>query len=218
MLRAVVTTSHSGGPVQVNLLEAETCERTDLTDEEIESLGGEDAFTVGSDLCPELNPIAPEPKEMIWGFGAFVVLLVVMYFWLFPKVRKGMQARYDSIQSDKESADTLTAAARADVAEYEARVASVRAEAHEKIDAARATLEAERSEQVAAANARIAEKRATANAQVEAARQAAMSEVESAVNDVVTRATEIATGRPADPTIVRSAVNSVIGTTTGASS
>jgi len=218
VLTAVVTTSHSGGPLQVNLLEAETCERTDLSEAEIEALGGEEAFTAGSELCPELNPIAPELKEMIWGFGAFMVLLVVMYVWLFPKVRAGMQLRYDSIQSDKESADTLTAAARADVAEYEARLNSVRAEAQQKVDAARATLESERSEQIAAANARISEKRAAANAEVEAARQAAMADVESAVTDVVTRATEIATGKTPDPATVQAAVNSSIGATTGASS
>ncbi len=217
MLTAVVTTA-STGQLQVNFLEAETCERTDLSEAEIEALGGEEAFTVGSEGCPELNPIAPEAKEMIWGFGAFVVLAVCLRWWLYPKVRAGMQARYDMIQSDKESAETLTAAARADVAEYEARLVAVRAEAQEKVTAARATLEGERSDKIAAANARIAEQRAAVAAQVEAARQAAMGDVESAVTDVVARATEIATGKPADASTVRSAVQSSMGATTGATS
>jgi F-type H+-transporting ATPase subunit b len=208
VLTAVVTTSHSTGAVQV-VLGAETCERTDLDGEE---------FPVGSEECPELNPIAPEVKEMVWGFGAFVVLAVAMIWWLFPKVRKGMDARYEKVQSDKESADTLTAAARADVAEYEARLTSVRAEAQQKVDAARATLEAERSEQIGAANARIAEKRAASNAEVEAAREAAMGDVETAVTDVVARATEIATGKAADPSTVQSAVRSSMGASTGATS
>ncbi|MGA9277286.1 hypothetical protein [Ilumatobacter sp.] len=209
MLTAVVTTSHSGGVVQVNLLEAETCERTDLNGEE---------YPVGSEECPELNPIAPEVKEMVWGFGAFAVLFVVLYFWLFPKVRDGMRLRYDTIQSDKESADTLTAAARADVAEYEARLTSVRAEAQQKVDAARATLETERGEQIGAANARINEKRAAATAEVEAARQAAMGDVGAAVTDVVSRATEIATGKVPNPSTVQAAVDSAMGATTGATS
>ena len=136
---------------------------------------------------------------------------VAMRFWLFPKVREGMQARYDKVQSDKESAETLTAAARADVAEYEARLTSVRAEAQQKVDAARATLEGERAEQIGAVNARIADKRAAAAAEVESARQAAMPDVESAVTDVVSRATEIATGSPADSAAVQSAVNSAMG-------
>ncbi len=217
MLTAVVTTA-STGQLQVNFLAAETCERTDLTEAEIEELGGEEALTIGSEGCPELNPIAPEVKEMIWGFGAFVVLAVCLRFWLFPKVRAGMQARYDGIQGDRESADTLTAAARADVAEYEARLASVRADAQEKVDAARATLEGERSDKVAAANKRIADKRAAATAEVDAARQAAMGDVESAVSDVVARATEIAIGKTADPSTVSTAVRSAMGASAGAAS
>ena len=187
----------------MNLLAADTCERTDLE--------GNPEFEIGSEDCPELNPIAPEAKEIIWGFGAFVVLAICLRYWLFPKVREGMQARYDKIQGDKESAETLTAAARADVAEYEARLASVRAEAQSKIDAARATLESERSEQLAEVNARIAQKRSEAAAEVDAARQAAMADVESAVADVVGRATEIATGKQASGDVVRTAVADAMG-------
>lgn len=193
--------------MQFGLLEAEYCERTDLE--------GNPEFPLGSEECPELNPIAPEAKEMIWGFGAFVVLAICLRYWLFPKVREGMTARYEHIQADKESADTLTAAARADVAEYEARLASVRAEAQQKVDAARATLESERSAQLAEVNARIADKRAAAAAEVDAARQAAMGDVESAVSDVVKRATELATGRQADDATVASAVRSSMGSGVG---
>ena len=210
MLTAVVTTSHLSGNLQVNFLEAETCERTDLD--------GNPEFATGSEECPELNPIAPEMKEVIWGGGAFIVMLVVLRVWLFPKVRSGMSARYESIQEDRDSASTLTAAARADVAEYEARLTSVRAEAREKVDAARAALEAERGEKVAAVNARIAEKRAAVVAEVEAARQAAMGDVESAVTDVVGRATEIATGKTPSPSTVQSAVSASMGANAGASS
>ncbi|MFK8025926.1 MAG: hypothetical protein AB8G26_18365 [Ilumatobacter sp.] len=210
MLTAVVTTSHSAGSFQVNLLGAETCKRTDLE--------GDPEFATGSADCPELNPIAPEMKEVIWGGGAFIIMLIVIWAWLFPKVRAGMTARYDAIQEDRESAETLTAAARADVAEYEARLTSVRAEARQKVDAARATLESERSDAVAAANARLAERRAAAAAEVEQARQAAMGDVESAVSDVVARATEIATGRPATADAVQSAVRSAMGADAGVGS
>ena len=121
----------------------------------------------------QLNPIAPELKEAIWGFGAFVVLAVVMRYVLFPKVRAGMTARYEGIRGDFEKAETLTASARAEVAEYEAQVASVRADAYGRVEAARATLEAERSAKISEVNARIAEKRAAAAAEVDAAREAA---------------------------------------------
>ena len=98
-----------------------------------------------------------------------------------------MTPRYDRIAERQGEAETLTAAARADVAEYEAQLASVRAEAQQKVDAARATLEAERTEQIAAVNARIAEKRGAAAAEVDAARRPRAVDVESAVADVSTR-------------------------------
>ena len=129
MLRAVVTT-HSSGAVEVavsGVVAAEgeegeeipegACERTDLPGNPITT------------DCPELNPIAPELKEVVWGFGAFVVLAVVLRYVLFPKLREGMRQRYESIQADKASAETLTGAARADVAAYEAQLVAVRAEA-----------------------------------------------------------------------------------------
>ena len=206
MLTAVVTTSHTGSIAQVNLIEADTCERTDL--EGNPEFPTSDTSSAG---CPELIPIAPEVKEIVWGFGSFVVLAIVLRYVLFPKVRAGMTARYDSIQGDFEKAETLTASARAEVAEYDAQVASVRADAQGRVDAARATLEGERNEQLTAVNARIAEKRAAAAAEVEAARQAASSQVASAVSDVAARAGELAAGKAPSADVVTAAVDAAMG-------
>ncbi|MGE5210404.1 MAG: hypothetical protein ACM3MM_04025 [Acidobacteriota bacterium] len=159
----------------------------------------------------DLNPIFPEVKEVVWGFGAFVVLALAMRLFLFRKVRDGMSARYGRIEGDQIAAEESMASARADVAEYEAQLASVRADAQTRVEAARATLEAERSEQIAAANARIAEKRSAAAAEVEAAKQAARGQVESAVIDVSARLSELATGRRPSDDVVRRAVGDTMG-------
>lgn len=159
----------------------------------------------------DLNPIFPELKEVVWGFGAFVVLALVMRLFLFRKVRDGMTARYDHIEDDFEAAESLTASARADVADYEAQVASVRSDAQARVEAARATLEAERAELVAAANARIAEKRAVALAEVDAAKQASRGHVETAVADVSARLSELATGRAPSAESVRRGVAQAMG-------
>jgi F-type H+-transporting ATPase subunit b len=158
----------------------------------------------------DLNPIAPEVKEIVWGFGSFVVFAVLMRYWLFPKLKKSMDARYRSIRQDHETADALTASARTEVAQYEAQLAAVRAEANERIDAARQTLEAERQAKLAEANARIAERRAAAAAEVDAAREAARTHIESAVADVASRAGELATGRRPSDDVVRAAVAEVM--------
>lgn len=152
----------------------------------------------------DLNPIAPELKEVVWGFGAFVVLALAMRLFLFRKVRDGMTSRYDRIEGDLESAEASMASARSDVADYEAQLAAVRADAQTRVEAARATLEAERTEKIAEANARIADKRGAAAAEVDAAKQAARGQVETAVVDVSTRLSELATGRrPNDATVQR---------------
>lgn len=190
MLTAVVTSS--GATIEVSLLDA-----TFVTAEE-----GSEAEGPESDL----NPIFPEVKEVVWGFGAFVVLALAMRLFLFRRVRDGMTARYDRIEGDLETAEASTASARADVTDYEAQLAAVRADAQTRVEAARATLEAERNEQIAAANARIADKRGAAAAEVEAAKQAARGQVESAVVDVSARLSELATGRRPSDDVVQRAV------------
>jgi F-type H+-transporting ATPase subunit b len=190
VLTAVVTSS--GATIEVSLLDA-----TFVTAEE-----GSEAEGPESDL----NPIFPEVKEVVWGFGAFVVLALAMRLFLFRKVRDGMTARYDRIEGDLETAQASTTSARADVADYEAQLAAVRADAQTRVEAARATLEAERTEQIAAANARIAEKRGAAAAEVDAAKQAARGQVEAAVADVSARLSEIATGRRPSDDVVQRAV------------
>ena len=171
------------------------------------------AYVAAEEEIPEsdLNPIAPEAKEFLWGMGAFAVMAIVLRYVLYPKLKKGMDARAESIRADREAAEAVTASARADVAEYEAQVATLRSEAQQRVEAARATLEAERAERLAAANAEIADQRAAAMAEVDAARAAAQGDVEAAVIDVVNRAAELATGRSVDRSNVESTVRGVMG-------
>jgi F-type H+-transporting ATPase subunit b len=158
----------------------------------------------------DLNPIFPELKEVVWGFGSFVVFALVLRFALYPKLRRSMDARYFSIRKGHEDAERVTDDAREAVAQYEAQLAGIRAEAQQRIEAARATLEAERSEQIGAANARIAERRAAAATEAEQARTAAQADVESAVRAVASRAGELATGRTPEPQVVNEAVSAVM--------
>ena len=152
------------------------------------------------------SPLAVEVKELAWGAGAFIVLALLMRFWLFPAVKKGMDARYSLIRGGHEQADNARAAARAEVSEYESALATVKAEANERVDAARHTLEAERAARLADVNAGIAAKREVAAADAAAAREAVQADVATAAVDVATRTIELATGTTPDPAAVRAAV------------
>lgn len=199
MLTAVATvTGHTADDVvvRVDLRAADGVFAPRAADEEGEA---EEAET-------DLNPIFPEVKEMAWGFGSFVVLAILMRYFLYPRLRTGMDARYRLIEGGHEQAEQVTTSARNDVAEYERQVAAIKAEAQQRVEAARATLEAERAERLAEVNARVAERRVAAATDVEAARTAAQSEVESAVRAVAAHAGQLATGRAPDPDVVARAV------------
>lgn len=163
-----------------------------------------------SECGPGPSPILPEMKELLWSGGAFIVFALLMRFFLYPRLRKGMDARYNSIREGHESADAARSAARSEVAQYEAALASAKAEAAKTIEAARSTLESERQAQISAANARLAAQRDAALAQADATRAAARSQVESAVAEVVSSAVEIATGKKPDSAAVTRAVTDAL--------
>jgi F-type H+-transporting ATPase subunit b len=160
----------------------------------------------GAPVSAGPNPIAPEIKELAWGAGSFVVFLFFMRLFLVPKVRKGMASRYDSIQVDHEYASATRDGAKQDVARYESAVAEIRNEAARRLEAARQTLDKERTEKIAQVSARIAEQRAQAEVEVAASRAAAQSQIVTAVGAVTTRATQIAVGVSPDAAIVSRSV------------
>jgi F-type H+-transporting ATPase subunit b len=160
----------------------------------------------GAPVSAGPNPIAREIKELAWGAGSFVVFLFFMRLFLVPKVRKGMASRYDSIQADHEYASATRDGAKQDVARYESAVAEIRNEAARRLEAARQTLDKERTEKIAQVSARIAEQRAQAEVEVAASRAAAQSQIVTAVGAVTTRATQIAVGVSPDAAIVSRSV------------
>jgi F-type H+-transporting ATPase subunit b len=133
-------------------------------------------------------------------------MAVAIRYFLFPKLKKGMDDRYAGIRADHESAEATTAAARGDVAEYEKALVAVRAEAAAKVDAARQTLDSERQAAINELNSRIAARRSEADAALSAAREANRSQITAAVSAVVTRATELSVGRAPDAAVVERAI------------
>jgi F-type H+-transporting ATPase subunit b len=156
------------------------------------------------------NPIMPEVKELAWGAGAFIVFALLMRFFLFPRLKRGMDARYALIREGHETADAERSAARSEVAAYEAALAGVKAEANERVEAARATLESERAARLAEVNSAIAAKREAAAEAARAAREAARADVASAVADVAAQQLRLAIGRAPDEAALRGVVDQVM--------
>lgn len=206
MLTAVVI---KGAQVQVKFVAAEEEEGEHGTDHSDCEFPPDEA--AGETECGEgPNPIMPEPKELAWGGGAFIVFALLMRFFLFPRLKRGMDARYAHIRSGHEQADAVRAAAKAEVADYEAAHAALKVEANERIEAARRTLESERAAKLAEVNARIAAKREAAAEATRAAREAARHDVASAAADVAGRTLELSIGKQLDAGSVRAAVDAAM--------
>lgn len=208
MPTAIVTQS-SGRIVQVRLVSADTTETT--TPEEAVALAaastGEAEATAETTVAKTApNPIAATPNELAWAAGSFVVLFVILRYFLFPKLKKGMDARYADIRSDIDGAGQVKADAQNDVAAYDKQIAAVRVEATSRIDSARQTVDAERTAKLAEVNARIATARADAEAQTAAARSAAQGQIATAVAQVATKAAALASGQTPDASVVQAAV------------
>ncbi len=184
-------TSWQGHPVQVQIFSG--------------LAGAETAEAEVSTTGP--NPISPEGKELVWGAGSFLVFLVLMRLFLFPKLKKGMNARYNGIQSDHEYADATRINARTEVSQYESAMSEIRSQAATRIDQARQALDAERTAVIAEVNARIARQRASAESEATAARLAIQDQIAAAVATVAERTTQIAVGKSPDASVVQRAVS-----------
>jgi F-type H+-transporting ATPase subunit b len=150
--------------------------------------------TAESEKSPP-NPILPAMTELAWAAGAFIVLVLLMRYFLYPRLQKGTEARNELIRSGNESAEETRASVRQLQADYDAGIAAARAEAGTVIDAARKAVDEDRAAKLAETTARIDEMKRVAVAEDEEARQAASSGVEEAVADVASVLAGRALGR-----------------------
>jgi len=191
----------TSGPATATTAEGATAEHADTAHE-----GGH----CTTECSKDPGPILPEVKELAWGGGSFIVMAVAIRYWLFPKLKRGMDARYQGIRDDHASADAARQSARAEVADYETQLAQIKAEAAGIVEAARNEVEAQRQAKLAEVNARVGEARSAAAAQAEQVRDAAKGQIAAAVGQVASRAGALATGRQPSDEVVNRVVNEVM--------
>jgi F-type H+-transporting ATPase subunit b len=154
-----------------------------------------------SEAAPEkdlANPILPVSHELFWGAVTFAVLWLLMKFVLLPPVVKAMEQRDEKVRSDLAAAEEARAAAAVRLAEYEASLASAKAEAVRIIEDARAQAEAQRRAVMAEAEADAAAMRAQAAQEVAAAKEAARAQLRESLVDIVVAAAGAVMDKPLD--------------------
>ncbi len=186
----------------------------------LEEPGNEEAlkkFDDALDACIEApSPIIPATNEIIWGGGAFMVLLIFMIWKGVPAVRGAMDQRAEKIRTDLEAADQAKAEAVKIKTDHAAELAGAKAEAAALIDEARAQADRLKAELSARAEADIAEMRERAAADIEAGRAQALADLRAEVSQIAVGAAERVIHANLDPSTQRALVDAYIDEVAGA--
>ena len=149
------------------------------------------------------------PAQILWFVIAFGFLYWFMSKRALPKIGKVIEDRKARIARDLDEATAMQQKADAAAAAHEKTLAEARANAQALAQTARDHAAAETDARRKAADAEIAGKIAEAEKQIAATRQQAMSNVADIARDAAGAIVERLGGRPADPAVVKAAVDRV---------
>jgi F-type H+-transporting ATPase subunit b len=130
------------------------------------------------------NPLVPPVYDIVWSAVAFVIILVVFWRVIIPRITKMLDERTEAIEGGIKKAEAAQEQAAAALDEYNKQLAEARAEASRIREQARADATAignEVREQASADAARIT---ANAQAQIEAERQSALASLRTEVGSL----------------------------------
>ncbi len=156
------------------------------------------------------SPIIPEWNEIIWGGGAFLVLLYFMVTKGFPAVRGAMDERADKIRDDLDAADQAKSDAVQIKSDHAAELAGAKAEAAALIDEARSQADRLKADLSSRAETDIAEMRERAAADIEAGRVQALADLRAEVSQIAVGAAERVVRANLDADAQRSLVDAYI--------
>ena len=120
------------------------------------------------------NPLIPAISDLVWGGLCFLVILVVFWKVVLPRMQELLDKRAAAIEGNIEKADEAQRQAEAALEQYTAQLAEARKEAGEIREAARSDAKKIVAEAKDAAVAEANRVTAAAQAQIEAERQSAL--------------------------------------------
>lgn len=156
------------------------------------------------------NPVIPEVNELLWAFGSFMALWALMKFVLLPPLLKLRAEREEKVASDREAADRAQQALGEVQGEYNASLASARAEADGIIEAARAEAADYRSTVMAGATTEISEMRSDAASGLDDSRSAAIDSMKGDVGDIAVAAASAVLGKNLDRGAQQAAIDAAL--------
>jgi F-type H+-transporting ATPase subunit b len=130
---------------------------------------------------PEGIQLFPDTAELIWGAVGFLLLMLIMMKFVFPKANQTLEDRSAAIQGKMEEADAKLAEAESSKADFEAGLADARGEANRIVEDAKQTAESLRRDIVAKAEDEAAQLLEKARADVAAERDRVLQELRTQV-------------------------------------
>ncbi|MGC6516661.1 MAG: F0F1 ATP synthase subunit B' [Candidatus Puniceispirillaceae bacterium] len=145
------------------------------------------AFAAGdsSGGLPQLD-IATWPNQLLWLVVTFTILFLLMNYMVTPRIGAVLEARRDKIAGDLDKAREADAEAKEMQVTYEKALASARADASDKAQAATKAA----NDKAAAAEAELAKKLAKKLATAEKKLATMRDEAMANLNDVATEAAQ----------------------------
>jgi F-type H+-transporting ATPase subunit b len=135
-----------------------------------------------ADACHEApSPILPELNELIWGGGAFLVLLLVLWKFGLPAAQSMMNERTERIRNDLESAERARVEAETVLADYQRQLADARNESARIVEEARQQAEQVRRDLTTRAETEASELRTRNAEQVAGERDRVLGELRTQV-------------------------------------
>jgi F-type H+-transporting ATPase subunit b len=138
----------------------------------------------------ETRFILPEPAELLWGSIAFLLILIALMKFAFPKYKQTLADRTKAIQGRLAEAEKAKADADTMMAEYRQRLSNAQAEANRIIEEAKKTAEAMRKDLMARAEVEASEIVGRARAELGAEKERAMAELRASVASLSIRVAE----------------------------
>jgi F-type H+-transporting ATPase subunit b len=132
----------------------------------------------------EHNPLVPPVYDIVWSAVAFVVILLVFWRVIIPRITKMLDERTEAIEGGIKKAEAAQEQASAALEEYNKQLADARAEASRIREQARADATAIANEVREQASADAARITANAQATIEAERQSALTSLRAEVGSL----------------------------------
>ncbi len=157
-----------------------------------------------------VNPVIPNVYDIVWALVFFAGLWALMKFVLLPPIVSGRDARREKTQAAKDAAVGNQDKMAAVRAEHAQKLQASQEQATAIIEQARAEVEADRKAQLAAVEAELDQQRAAVADQIAMARAQAMAGARADVDMLAVGAASSVLGRSLDVNAQRSILDRVL--------